>query len=191
MNTDDIHPIRGDCSTPISSTLLDQPLVFIHENHLRQRHICAVIDEIAQHHVQKKDIRAILTFLTNELPLHLQDEEEDIFPLLMRRCEPEDEIGRAISKLTVDHAHAGAGIPKIVEILEKLETEDIEPNETESSALTEFTAHSRRHLILENAVILPLARARLTDADLSNLSIRMCQRRSVKPPQEKSHEEHD
>ncbi|WP_166416239.1 hemerythrin domain-containing protein [Cochlodiniinecator piscidefendens] len=191
MGIDKNRAVRGGCSEPTSLAILAQPLEFIHDDHLRERHICAMIDEIAQHHMKEGAVRAVLNFLTNELPLHLQDEEEDIFPLLMRRCEPEDEIELAISKLTVDHAHAGADIPKIVEILEKLDAEGAKPNETESSVLTHFIAHSRRHLILENAVILPLARARLTDADLNNLSIRMGQRRSVKPPQEKRHEEHD
>ena len=191
MGIDTNRTVRGDCSEPTSLAILAQPLEFIHDDHLRERHICTMIDEIAQRRAEEGAVRAVLNFLTHELPLHLQDEEEDIFPLLMQRCEPEDEIERAISELTVDHAHAGADIPKIVEILERLEVQDTEPNESESMALTHFTAHSRRHLILKNAVILPLARARLTDADLNNLSIQMCQRRSVKPPQETPHEEHD
>ncbi|MEO9575923.1 MAG: hemerythrin domain-containing protein [Tateyamaria sp.] len=179
MGIDNNRAVRGDYSEPTSLAILAHPLEFIHDDHLRERHICAMIDEIAQRRTKEGAVRAVLNFLTHELPLHLQDEEEDIFPLLMQRCEPEDEIERAISKLTVDHAHAGADIPKIVEILERLDAEDTGPDETESAALSHFTTHSRRHLILENAVILPLARARLTDADLDTLRSRMCQRRSL------------
>jgi hemerythrin-like domain-containing protein len=47
--------------------------------------------------------------------------------------------------------------------------------------MMDFAHHARRHLILENAVILPIARARLTEADLNAMKRHMLERRSLKP----------
>lgn len=183
------NPIRGDCCAPTPVALLGQPLEFIHEDHLRERQICAFIDEIAQSESAQDKVLAVLAFLTTELSLHLQDEEEDLFPLLKRRCEPEDEIERVISKLTVDHAHAGDDTPIVVEILTQLNAQNRVPDQNECEVLMQFAAHSRRHLILENAIVLPLARVRLTNSDLDTLYIRMCQRRGLEQLKRAGHEE--
>lgn len=44
-----------------------------------------------------------------------------------------------------------------------------------------FAHHARRHFTLENAAILPIARARLTAEDLRTMKMHMLERRSVKP----------
>ena len=46
-------------------------------------------------------------------------------------------------------------------------------------ALRDLARVTRRHLILENAVLLPLARVRLTDADLVALRQAMLRRRGL------------
>jgi hemerythrin-like domain-containing protein len=45
--------------------------------------------------------------------------------------------------------------------------------------LTSFAGHVRRHLVAENAILLPIARARLTRADLARLSAHMRARRGL------------
>lgn len=176
------HLNRGEYLEPTAAALLGKPLEFIHEDHLRERQICSMIDEIARGGTGAPDtqtISAVLGFLTRELPLHLKDEEEDLFPLLRRRCEPEDEIDKVIAKLHKDHDHAGEDTPQVVALLEELANEARAPNEDERHMLLAYAAHSRRHLILENAIILPFARLRLTETDLETLYIRMCQRRGL------------
>ena len=174
------HRNRGQCLAPTAVALLGTPLEFIHEDHLRERQVCALIDDIAQDTVPDNDaIFAVLSFLCNELPLHLRDEEEDLFPLLRRRCAPEDEIEKLIKKLHTDHAHADEDTPQIVAVLEELANETRAPDAHERAELLAFASHARRHLIFENAIILPFARLRLTDIDLETLRIRMCQRRGL------------
>lgn len=182
------HPNRRDGLKPTAAALLDKPLEFIHENHLREREICASIDQIAQGDVVSvRVVKDVLSFLTKELPLHLMDEEEDLFPLLKRRCAPEDDIGKIIARLHRDHAHADEDTPEIVALLESLVEKPRLLEGTETGALAAYASHARRHLILENAIILPFARLRLTERDLETLTIRMCQRRDIKSLRETRH----
>jgi len=55
--------------------------------------------------------------------------------------------------------------------------------------LTNYANQARRHLILENAIVLPLARVRLTDDDLDTLRLRMMQRRGLDSLMEQPHVE--
>lgn len=174
------HLNRGEYLAPTAVAMLGKPLEFIHEDHLRERQICILIDEIAQGAKPDSDaVSAVLRFLTIELPLHLMDEEEDLFPLLRRRCEPEDKIDKVIARLLKDHGHAGEDTPQAVALLEELANEARAPTQSERDMLLAYAAHSRRHLILENAIILPFARLRLSETDLETLYIRMCQRRGL------------
>lgn len=175
------HLHRGEYLEPTAIMLLGKPLEFIHEDHLRERQICSMLDAIAQGtSCSETEIADILGFLTTELPMHLKDEEEDLFPLLRRRCEPEDEIEKVIAKLQMDHHHAGEDTPQVVSVLEVITKSRRRLETDERKTLTAYASHSRRHLILENAIILPFARLRLTAHDLETLYVRMCQRRGIK-----------
>ncbi len=52
-------------------------------------------------------------------------------------------------------------------------------NSARRRALEGFVAHERSHLALENAVVLPIARLRLTERDLVDLSNRLAVRRGI------------
>lgn len=176
---------RGDCLAPTRLALLGNPLDFIHEDHLREREICARMDALAGAQAPGADTATgILGFLRDELPLHLRDEEEDLFPLLRRRCAPEDEIGRVIARLSEDHRHAERDTPKVLAMLDAIAAGQGPLSEADGAALTGYAAQARRHLILENAIILPLARLRLTKGDLRALCQRMMQRRGFDRPKE-------
>lgn len=173
-------PRRGDCLSPTKLTLLGNPLDFIHEDHLRERAICAMIDHIATtSSPDPADAIRARDFLRHELPLHMADEEQDLFPLLRRRCLPEDAIDKAIDRLTGEHHQSIADTRKAAAALEPLEEGAGPLSEEGREDLLRFTTHARRHLILENAIILPFARLRLTENDLDTLCRRMMQRRSL------------
>ena len=55
--------------------------------------------------------------------------------------------------------------------------DDLTPEDR--TVLTAFAGHVRRHLVAENAILLPIARARLTRADLRTLSKHMLSRRGL------------
>ncbi len=171
---------RGECLTPTNLKLLGNPLEFIHEDHLREREICSEIDVLACS--ESPDPRVadqVLTYLNEELPLHLEDEEEDLFPLLKRRCEAEDEINKAIRRLSSEHDHADEDTPNVIEILRNITSGRNVNSEKKRGTLTRYASRARRHLILENAIILPFAKLRLTQGDLETLTLRMMQRRGL------------
>lgn len=176
---------RGDCLSPTNPALLENPLDFIHEDHLREREICALMDALAASGTPDTDAAArILAFLRNELPLHIADEEEDLFPLLIRRCESEDDINRAIARLSDDHQHAEQDTPLVLDIVDSIISRPGPVPDGEKIILTRYAAQARRHLILENAIILPFARLRLAKDDLEMLGRRMRRRRGLGRPKE-------
>jgi len=171
---------HGDGLTPTDPQFLARPLDFIAQDHYRERTVCAMLDRIAT--PTPADPAALanaLAFLRHELPLHLMDEEQDLFPLMQRRCPEEDEIDRVINRLLSDHGHAGRDTPAILDILTAVQTDRRGATGAEAQALSDYATHARRHLIVENAIILPLARARLTARDLETLHLRMRQRRGI------------
>lgn len=159
---------------------IQNPLDFIAEDHMREREVCALIDRIVSAaSMEDKQFEQILTFLESALPQHLADEEIDLFPLMLKRCDPEDEIERVIGKLQIDHRHAIADAPAIIAVIKACKEPLPKLNDDDSQQMTKFAHHARRHLILENAVILPIARARLTDDDLSTMKRHMLERRGL------------
>lgn len=156
--------------------MISDPLDFIADVHRNEREICAVLDRLATGSATPThDVNDALTFLQTDLPLHLRDEEEDLFPTLRVRCEPEDEIESVIHRLHADHAHAADDTPMIIDILKTAEPTDF--TTLQRQHLANYATQARRHLTVENAIILPIARVRLTDADHDRIRTRMVARR--------------
>ncbi|MCI2399615.1 hemerythrin domain-containing protein [Aliiroseovarius subalbicans] len=159
---------------------LGNPLEFLYLDHLQEREICAVLDRISNAlAVDPDDVSDVLAFLREVLPFHLADEEEDLFPLLRKRCEAEDEIDKAIHRLLSDHSHAAEDTPDVITILERHAAGGCELEEGERMALKQYASHARRHLVLENAIILPIAKLRLNEEDLDRLRHGMLERRGL------------
>tara|TARA_R110002074_G_scaffold9848_3_gene38351 strand:+ start:124 stop:693 length:570 start_codon:yes stop_codon:yes gene_type:complete len=166
-------------------TKLQNPLDFIAEDHMLEREVCAIIDTIVSNaSTGKMDCERVVSFLTERLPQHLADEEIDLFPMMLERCVPEDEIQRVIDKLQSDHGHALADTPAVVALIDSKDGSSGGLSKEACAQLTEFAVHARRHLILENAIILPIARARLTKHDLDIMRQHMLERRSLDLPPE-------
>lgn len=179
---------RGAGHKPTDPAMLRAPLDFIAADHLRERQICADLDSLAASDGLNRDqAQGALRFLNEELGVHMADESEDLFPLLRRRCPPEEDIDRAITRISSDQAAARALLPQIRSVLADCLDADRVPTRTEAALLSCFTRHTRRHLIAENAILLPLARVRLTDRDLESLHLRMQARRGIAPTIETCH----
>jgi hypothetical protein len=159
---------------------IGNPLDFIAEDHRRERTVCGLIDRlVALVPISPAERQMALVFLREELPQHLRDEEVDLFPMMLERCAPEDEIERVIDKLTQDHGHAVVDAPAIVALIQ---SQDDAMSRQARAAMDAFAVASRRHLVLENAIILPIARARLTPGDLQIMKRHMLERRGLAVP---------
>jgi iron-sulfur cluster repair protein YtfE (RIC family) len=171
---------QGSGDKPTSPHLLANPLDFISVDHLRERQICAVIDALATADaLDRRSVTAVLRFLNEELNVHLRDEAEDLFPLLARRCTEEDAIKGAIDRIRADQDEAMRLLPQVRTMLAGCLDSGVDLTAEERAVLSRFAGHMRRHLVAENAILLPIARARLTRADLRTLSKHMRSRRGL------------
>ena len=164
---------------------LTTPLDYIVADHFRQRVLCSILDDFAETGVLDRDLAgAALRFLKTDFAPHVIDEEEDLFPLLRRRSQPEDRIEDVLGDLSQEHAADKLDAGGIIRGLQTaLDTDgDDAVDEDLRTVLRRFAASERRHLIVENAIVMPLARARLARDDLRNLGRRMAARRGLDYP---------
>lgn len=169
---------------PIAPELMATPLDFFFAEHFRHRQLCALIDRLsAATFFDPGPIAEVVDFLRFEAPIHIIDEEEDLFPLLRRRCLPEDDVEGVLGVLSAEHK-ADAILGRAVrDYLERcLDTRAAPGASMEGRRdLAAFATQERRHLALENAVVLPIARQRLTPEDLTGLARRLAARRGMAP----------
>lgn len=170
---------QHDNRSPTGSAPLGNPLDFIQEDHLREREICTLIDQIAKaEKPDPEDISVVVSFLSHELPPHLADEEHGLIRLLARRCRPDDEIGPVIARLDAERREVRGETPDLLALLNAGRGGG-GFGEEDRARLRRYAARVRRQLILEYAIILPFARLRLTRSDLDALRLGMLERRGL------------
>lgn len=170
----------------LSSASFGQPLDLILSEHTRQNAVCAWLEACAD----GEELAAIvpqaerlLAFLTEDLSRHCEDEERDLFPLLRQRSTREDGADRIVDQLSAEHTLDRDVVDFLVEDLERLARHGKLPNPIRFFInLKAFAITQMRHLAWENRTVLPLARRRLTDADLADLGRRMAARRGITLP---------
>ncbi len=161
---------------------LTEPLDYIFAEHFRQRVLCNVLDCIAdQTSFSRSKAAAVARFLKLDFATHIVDEEEDLFPMLRRRAEPEDRIEVVIGRLSQEHSADKLDADEITKGLSAAlaDRKRRQVSTAFSKLLHRFAANERHHLTVENAIVLPLARVRLTADDLRNLGHRMASRRGI------------
>lgn len=172
--------LRGSGLSPTVPSVVATPLDFISEKHLRERQICAVIDGLAAcASFDRRAAEAVLKFMNDELNVRLQDEVEDLFPLLARRCPADDDIGQVITRIRSDLDKATGQLPVIRSILARCLDTGSDIAVEDRKELMRFAGHLQRRLAVENAILLPIAKVRLTKRDLQDLSVRMRSRRGL------------
>ena len=166
---------------PLPRELLRKPLDYILAEHLRQRVLCVLCEQVAEDEQFDADlVREIVGYLKSEMVVHVIDEEQDLFPLIRRRARPEDDIETALGQLSGDHAAEERLASSIVEGLERALHETGQPISGDlREALKRFAQTERQHLALENATVMPLAKLRLSERDLKDLAARMAARRGI------------
>lgn len=84
-----------------------RPLEVIRGDHDWQERLCGQLNTLAQDQSPQSIsdwAPDLLAYLTKHLPLHAQDEELDLFPMLERRCAAEDGLGEVLAQLSREHA---------------------------------------------------------------------------------------
>lgn len=162
--------------------LLSRPLDYIQAEHLRHRELCRAAEELADSEPFDALLaRAILKFLEADMTLHVSDEEEDLFPVLRRRLTPDDDADRILGLLSGEHAADEALSREIVSDLRRAIEEEVAViPDVLRNTLMAFADRQWRHLTVENAIVLPLARERLSKSDLDRVAGRMAARRNIR-----------
>ena len=166
----------------IPCELMKAPLDWFFAEHYRHRQFCRLMTEVAMAHVfDGERITALVEFIRNDLALHIIDEEEDLFPLLRRRALPEDEIEDVLGRLSAEHKTDSMRAQSVRDHLEACLARQTAPGMVPEArkAMQDFASQELRHLALENAVVLPVARIRLSEADNSAMARRLAARRGI------------
>ena len=157
-----------------TSAQIGDPIEFIRQEHSRQFEICDELEELPNALDSALDLdwaRSIQSFLFSDLPMHVEDEELDLFPILSERCRGYEGLDLMLSQLSSEH---------------QLDLDLVEPIKAELQAILEggaprnrgrflmnlraFAETQRRHLLWENRIVLPLAEKHLTGGDRKALS---------------------
>lgn len=177
------HEIEGGgraTAPPLSAA--DCPIEALREEHFRQRQFCKDMEVLADTAVPRPALAlALLVTLCRDRPLHHLDEDEGLFPRLRARALPEDEIAALIDRLSAEHAGDTLADPGLLAALACM-ADGALPAPEDRTALRALAQSKRRHILLENAVILPIAAMRLTASDRAALLAEMRARRAEPPP---------
>jgi cytochrome c553 len=164
----------------------DHPLEALQEAHGRKQDLCDLLEMIAD--ALPSPDRALCmraaAQMTIELPVHHADEDLGLFPLLRARCRSEDRIEPVLDRLSDEHMDDEASMEEIVLLLRRFAAGNARDDQGAAAgyALRGFFEGQRRHIAWEEAVVMPLARARLSQEDLAQLSECMDQNRKGTRP---------
>lgn len=178
----DVHTPYPESIERSPPALLKEPLEFLFAEHYRHRQMCKILDYLAAAPVFEAGLIASTDdFIRYDLALHVIDEEEDLFPLLRRRCSPEDDIEDVLGRLSADHALDQVLARAVRGVFSQALERRAPPASIAGApeALRQLARQEKSHMALENAVVMPLARRRLTPDDLDALGQRLAARRGV------------
>lgn len=161
--------------------LLDTPLEYILADHVRQRSICAALQEFAdQAEAPRLEADKVCAFLGHDRLIHHADEDQDLFPILRRRMRPEDNLGPVLDRLSDDHRRSDLIAADIVAALSVTPASDPLPiRPATARAMRRYVADEQRHLAIENGVVMVIAAIRLAPRDLRAISGKMKARRGL------------
>ncbi|MBX9700712.1 MAG: hemerythrin domain-containing protein [Acetobacteraceae bacterium] len=161
---------------PLGPALLEDPVAFLSAEHTRQIALLGHLDRLARAPAARGARRmaeALLRWLTEELPIHIADEERSLYP----RLAPHDAAG-VVARLSAEHRRDATLAAEVVRGLRSLSAAGVvDPAFVGTTAA--FTRLHREHLAFEEAAVTPLARQALTPESRATLAAEMAARRGL------------
>lgn len=160
----------------------NDPLEMLKACHGRITAQCDTLNRLVAHlHEQGNDeqakqaARAILRYFDSAGQHHHQDEEQDLFPILI--ASGNDEIAAYITRLLDEHkGMEGAWRDLRVQLVEIAQDQ---ANTVDAGIAEDFIARYARHIKFENETFLPLAQTLLNEAQVQQLGSSMAKRRGI------------
>ncbi len=175
--------VSSTSTPPWTPEAFREPLDFIVAEHGCRMAVCNVIERLRhnpRHGAQRATMVAVRSYLIRDYPLHLADQEEDLFPLLRQRCPREDSLDQVLALLLRERAaDAHLHLAVIEDLALLIGGRALNDPARAFMNLAAFGGTQRRHVAWENAVMVPRARRYLTEADRSSIGRRMAWRRGV------------
>ncbi len=171
---------------PLTSDRFLRPLVFLQSEHDRQLMICDWLIELAgnmQIGPVIEEVEELIAFFTEDLPLHTDDEEIDLFPILSRCSLPEDRIEPILGQFELEHNVDSVLALHVVIDLKAITVKRTlkHPNYLWAD-MRAFATAQRRHIYWENHTVLSLGLKRLGPKDEEELGHNMAKRRGLDLP---------
>lgn len=138
-----------------------KPLDFLLAEHSRQRQFAKILSLIADQVINRRAVAEAIRFVEVDLAQHIMDEEISLFPVLRSFCQPDDEIEAVIAVLADEHREDESSSETVLDVLRRVERGD-STTADDRRALRDFADHLRRHIALENGILLPIARTRMS-----------------------------
>lgn len=167
------HANEGSDVEPAPAAVSD-PIGYFEAQHMRHREMCNILESIADSLPDLVDCRlcgSLAGILRVDLPAVHRSEEVALFPLIELRAEPDDGVAGMLARLRQEHAIDEGYAQELGDLLDTL-SGGVRPDNPDMIGymLRGFFESYRRHVVWEQAILLPLARRRLTGADLQQLS---------------------
>lgn len=172
-----MHDLLG-ASAPTFTT----PLEMLRACHGRIQAQCATLHKLLQHLPQhggdaqaRQAAQAVLRYFNTAGQHHHQDEEMDLFPLLLST--PSAEAHELVMQLIAQHHEMDAAWLRLHPQLQALA--EGSRSQLDAEVVSHFTTLYDRHIELENGRLLPLAASLLSAASLAELGGKMAARRGI------------
>lgn len=172
---------EDDNASPAPTPIVD-PIAWLFAENGRHRELCDALAHVATLEVAAPArLRRLADALAVDTALHVADESDDLFPRLRERMDPDDDIARVLGILTADHDAEQSAVRELQPALAAAADAGAGPAAWPGLAtlIGQFVARKRRHVALVNAVLLPIARLRLTLDDQCAMARTMAARRAI------------
>lgn len=160
---------------PLRAALLKDPVAFLSAEHGRQMALLGHLERLARAPRGKAArvmAQALLRWLREELPVHIADEEQSLYPRLRRH-----DAG-LVDRLSDEHRRDLRLAEATMEALRALAAGEEVPAASLADAVA-FARLHRQHLELEEATVMKLSRHLLTDEESADLAGEMVRRRGL------------
>jgi len=159
----------------------DEPIALLRACHEKIRLHCQLLEDLVGH-IDKKGVdgeakstaRKIRDYFTKSAKLHHQDEENDLFPLLVRQSL---KIADLVNRLEKEHDQLNALWENIDHGLLKLDDIDMG---TFGHQVNDLCTLYRQHIAQEESDFFPLAQNSLSQKQLLEVGRGMAKRRGVR-----------
>lgn len=175
-------------SDDLSAAGFDQPFALLRGCHARIERMDALllrlIDHVRAHGADAQAQQAaskVLRYFDLAAPLHHEDEELHVFPLL--RQQGGADHAAQLDRLEADHRALAALWSELRVWLLQVQAGEAQPaDEPTTDAAGQFSALHAAHIALENTRIFPAAQACMRAAELEAMGQDMAARRGVRWP---------